>query len=120
MTDTPAFDPEALVEEVAFAMFVSSGEEETAETYAALDADTRDALTEVARAAIQTFTGAIKRVGVRLVPPGAVMVPHDAEEAAMMAHTAQQWFAAQKRKPGLIGSVSPGLVFPGGINGKRH
>lgn len=119
MTDAPAFDPEALVSEVSFSIFAESGENETAETFAALDAETREQIDDISRAAIQTFTAAIKRMGVRLLPPGAVAVPKSEQEAAAMAGMAREFFEAQTRKPKLVGCVSPGLVLPKGINGRR-
>jgi hypothetical protein len=64
------------------------------------------------------FTAAIQRLGVRLLPPGAVPRPQSAEEAALFTEAARQFFETQRRKAGLIGSVSPGLVVPKHLNGR--
>jgi len=108
---TVPFDPEALVDEVAFAVFVGSGEDETAETFAALDDYTLQAFRDAARTAIRTFTEAATRLGIRFVPEGTIMVPKTEEEAALMIGVAKRFMDAQKRKPKLLGT--PGLVIPG-------
>lgn len=118
----PTFDPELLVEDVAKAMLAETlkdqGPGEEAVGWDDLEDSDRDGLRDVSRAAIHAFTTAIQRMGVRLLPPGAVAPPRTAEEAAVSVQLAEQFFAAQKRKPGLIGSVSPGLVLPRGA--RKH
>lgn len=85
-----------------------------------LDAETRESLIELGRAAIIAFTAWMDGKGFRLVPPGLALTPQSDAEAAAMMTAVRQYTDAQRRKPKLVGSVAPGLVVPGRLNGKAH
>ena len=108
---TEHFDPQALVEAVAAIAFDEEG--------AGLDgysADERESILEITRNVISAFTKAATERGVRFMPPGCVARPASDEEAAMMQAAVKAYAEAKRRKPGLIGSVSPALVLPGKLN----
>lgn len=111
------FDPESLVFEVALAMFAQEDTRESAlAVWDAYSDEDRVGMLEMARTAIRTFSAAIARIGVRLLPPNTMPRPSSVEEAAMMAAAAKQFMDGQSRKKGLIGSVAPKLILPGQVH----
>jgi len=109
-----SFDPDALVEEVAEAAFLTVADPDTPEpeTWASLEDDEREGIRELVRAAIHAFTASMSKMGIRIVPAGMIPTPRDEDEAMAMAVAVRTYRQAQKRKGGLVGSVSPGLVLP--------
>lgn len=72
-------------------------------------------LIELSRVAIKTFTGWLTAKGFRVLAPNVVPIPQSPAEAAAMQRAVQAFAAAQGRKRGLVGSVSPALVIPPGL-----
>lgn len=82
-----------------------------------LDAEDREALISYADEHIQAHMAHLAASGFRLVPPGATTRPQSKDEAMAMLQASKDFFDAQKRKPGLVGSVAPRkLILPKGAH----
>lgn len=122
MTDALATDPDLeSATAVAEAMAnYSSDEDGQMPGWDDLPEEIRENFIELSRLAIRTFVEWATAKGMRIIPAGVAPIPQSDEEAAAMHTAVRSYIQAKRRKPGLIGSVSPGLVLPGKLNGKAH
>lgn len=93
----------------------TNGVEDGDTAFDELDAEDREALIAYADEHIQAHMAHLAASGFRLLPPGAMLRPHSKDEALAMLQASKDFFDAQKRKPGLVGSVAPRkLILPKG------
>lgn len=110
------FDPKVMIQEIAEAL-LKLATEGTA-NWSDLDESEQTDFLNLASVAVEAHVAWLTKSGFILAPPGTLPAPRSLEEADAMGKIALAYLKANKRKTGLVGSVSPGLVLPRGSS--RH
>lgn len=98
-----AFDPRALAESVAHAIFDDDG-------WDLLDDPTKAEYAQAAHRAIQAHDKWLLASGFKIVPPETIPAPKSLEEASAMLVAAKSWLDTHKQRKGFIMPPKPGMV----------